>query len=86
MYKILAVDDEPKNLKLIEAYLEDDDFEIITAANGKEGWNELTSGQNFDLVLLDRMMPEMNGMELLHKIKSDETLKSLPVIMPNSSC
>ena len=85
MYKILAVDDEPKNLKLIEAYLEDDDYEIITAANGVEGWKALNANDTFDLVLLDRMMPEMNGMELLAKIKSDDTLKTLPVIMQTAA-
>ena len=86
MYRVLAVDDEPKNLMLIEGYLDDANFEITTASDGVEAWDILkNSNIIFDLVLLDRMMPNMNGMELLKKIKSDSTLKTLPVIMQTAA-
>ena len=84
MPKILAVDDDNKNLLLIEGFL--DDYDITTASNGAEGWDILNKGtENFDLILLDRMMPVMNGMELLKKIKSDKTFKTIPVIMQTAA-
>jgi len=67
---VLVVDDEVLNL------------EIVTAADGALAWNRLQQEpQRFDAVLLDRMMPNMNGMELLGLIKQNPTLKLIPVIM-----
>lgn len=84
MHKILAIDDEPKNLRLIEGFL--DDFEITTAHDGVEGFEIITKyPDKFDLILLDRMMPSMNGMEFLKKIKEDQVLKTIPVIMQTAA-
>lgn len=89
MKKILAVDDEAKNLKLIEAYLEEDDsFDIELAENGLVAWEKLkqtTPDNTFDLILLDRMMPEMDGMVFMQKLKSSNKYQHIPVIMQTAA-
>lgn len=68
--RILAVDDEPFNLEIIEEYLEVDGYEIHTAEDGLEAWSILEQGANrYDAILLDRMMPQMDGMAVLARIK-----------------
>ncbi len=83
---ILAVDDEPQNLKLLLAYLKGSNYEIVTAADGVEAWNKLDAEpKKFDAILLDRMMPHMNGMEVLAKVKAHPHLKTVPVIMQTAA-
>ena len=83
---ILVVDDEPNNLNIISHYLEDNNHRIITAQNGQEAWDVLkASNTEVSLILLDRMMPEMDGMKLLEKMKSDEVLQHIPVIMQTAA-
>ena len=80
-FSILAVDDEPFNLDLIEAaFLDYDNIRITNATNGQEALNFLDS-MIFDVVLLDISMPVMNGLEVLTKIRENEALKQLPVLM-----
>lgn len=82
MTTILAIDDEPLNLRLIERYLSDTDYMLLTASNGAEGWDLLIQQRDtINVILLDRMMPIMDGMEFLRRIKQDETLAYVPVIM-----
>lgn len=84
MSKILAIDDDPKNLMLIEGFL--DDFTITTASDGNIGLEILKQNPtDFSLILLDRMMPNMNGMEFLKIIKQDKALKDIPVIMQTAA-
>lgn len=86
MTNILAVDDEPNNLMLIQAYLEDDGFEITTANDGAEAWQILTAApEKFSMILLDRMMPNMNGMELTAKLRANESLSQIPIIMQTAA-
>ena len=77
---ILVVDDQPKNIELLEAYLVPQDYEIIKAVNGEEALDKL-SGNQIDLILLDIMMPGMNGYEVCKKVKNDSGNASLPIIM-----
>jgi len=78
---ILVVDDEDYNIKIIRRYLQHDDFNIVSASDGQEAWDLLKeTPEAFDAVILDRMMPRVNGMELLHKIKAEKSLKEIPVI------
>lgn len=78
---ILAVDDEPFNLDLIEASFMDYEYITITnATNGREAL-ECLQKQEFDVVLLDISMPIMNGLEVLEKIRENDALKQLPVLM-----
>jgi class 3 adenylate cyclase len=77
---ILVVDDQPQNIELLEAYLVPQGYEIITAVNGEEALEKL-SGNKIDLILLDVMMPGMNGYEVCKKIKSDSDNTFLPIVM-----
>lgn len=79
---ILIVDDEPFNVEIIMEYLEDEGYELKTAEDGLDAWNQLeTDPHAFDLVLLDRMMPNMDGMEVLAKIKAHPVLLEVPVLL-----
>lgn len=80
-YSILAVDDEPFNLDLIEAaFLDYENIEITNASNGQEALNYLSS-MVFDVVLLDISMPGMDGLEVLKQIRQNKALEKLPVLM-----
>jgi len=77
---ILIVDDQPQNIELLEAYLAGQDYEIITAANGEEALEKL-SGNQIDLILLDVMMPGIDGFEVTRRVRKDNTHRLLPIIM-----
>ena len=79
---ILIVDDEPINLDIIRAHLENDNYELLMASNGQEAWSMLeASPARFDVIILDRMMPGMDGMQLLSNIKDSDLLEHVPVVM-----
>lgn len=79
---VLVVDDEPFNLEIIEEYLDGEGYSLFTAEDGQDAWSQLESEPDkFDVILLDRMMPKLDGMEVLAKIKSHRKLKSTPVIL-----
>jgi len=80
MKQILCADDEPANLKLIEAVLIPKGYQVVKAQNGREAL-DLVGCKKIDLVLLDVMMPEMNGFEVCRAIKSDERYRNIPVVM-----
>ncbi|MDI1472586.1 Response regulator [Thermodesulfovibrio sp. N1] len=77
---ILCVDDEPYNLELLSAILEPVGYDVIKAKNGKEALAILEE-KNIDLILLDVMMPEMNGFDVTKRIKSSEKWRHIPVII-----
>jgi adenylate cyclase len=77
---ILVVDDQPQNIELLEAHLVPQGYEIVTATNGEEALGKL-SGIQIDLILLDVMMPGMNGYEVCKKVKRDSKNTFLPIIM-----
>jgi DNA-binding response OmpR family regulator len=76
-YKILAVDDEQRMVRFIQLNLEQDGFDVITAYTGKEALEQVRT-QLPDLILLDIMMPDLNGFEVLKKIRE---VNNVPVIM-----
>jgi DNA-binding response OmpR family regulator len=79
---ILVVDDEPYNLELIQDYLDEDAYQLFTAIDGEDAWQQLQSEpEKFDLILLDRMLPKMDGMEVLFRINKHPLLKFVPVIL-----
>lgn len=79
---ILIVDDEPINLDIICAHLEDENYELIRANNGHEAWSKLEADPAlYDTIILDRMMPDMDGMQLLNNIKDNDELEHIPVII-----
>ena len=78
--KILIVDDEPFNLDLLEQELSDYDYVIERAGDGVEAL-EKTESFKPDVILLDYMMPKMNGLEVVRRLREIEQLKSIPVIL-----
>ena len=76
-YKILAVDDEKRMVRFIQLNLEQDGFQVITAYNGTDALEQVRT-QLPDLILLDIMMPDINGFDVLRKIREVSTV---PVIM-----
>jgi DNA-binding response OmpR family regulator len=78
----LLVDDEPFNLEILAEHLGDAGYRLESAPDGESAWNTLTHrGDAFDAVLLDRMMPDMNGMEVLRRMQAHPQLSQLPVIL-----
>jgi len=77
---ILVVDDQVQNIELLEAHLVPQGYEIIMAASGEEALEKL-AGNRIDLVLLDVMMPGMDGFEVTRRIRRDETHRLLPIIL-----
>jgi sigma-B regulation protein RsbU (phosphoserine phosphatase) len=78
--KILIVDDEPFNVDYLEQELEESDSTIISAVNGQEAL-EIVRSESPDLILLDIMMPVMDGFEVLSRLKADPTTRDIPVIV-----
>ncbi|MEW6087621.1 MAG: two-component system response regulator [bacterium] len=78
--KILVVDDEPVNIKLLEANLIPNGYDVITASDGEEALRKVLA-EDIDLILLDVMMPKMNGFEVTKKLKTDEKTRLIPVIL-----
>lgn len=77
---ILVVDDNKENRDLLARRLEHEHYGVVMAENGREAIDRLRA-QAFDLLLLDIMMPEIDGYEVLRQIKADESLRHIPVIM-----
>jgi len=80
MAKILLVDDDESLLAVFTTALQKDGFETVTAPDGKTGI-EKASSEKPDLVLLDQVLPDISGNEVLTKLKSDEATKNIPVII-----
>lgn len=83
--KVLAVDDEVFNLDILEVDLEEAGFEVIRAVDGVEAFEQLDKHPDVDVVVLDRMMPRMNGMEVLRKLKAESRYRDIPVIMQTAA-
>lgn len=78
--KILVVDDEPHTVKMVESRLKANGFDVITAGSGREGLKKAQE-EAPDLILLDILMPEMDGHETLSRLKESAETKNIPVIM-----
>ncbi|MFW6295844.1 MAG: response regulator [Halothece sp.] len=77
--KLLLVDDEPGLREAVQAYLEDEGFQVSVASNANEGW-ELLQQQSPDLVISDVMMPQVDGYQFLQRLREDPRFKALPVV------
>jgi CheY-like chemotaxis protein len=77
---LLVVDDNEANRNLLSRRLEREGYRVTVAENGRQAL-EMMQTQEFDLVLLDIMMPELNGYQVLQHLKSDDDLCHIPVIM-----
>jgi CheY-like chemotaxis protein len=78
--KVLIVDDEPFNIDYLEQELEDSKCQILTAANGREALDKIQRDLP-DLILLDLMMPVLDGFAVLAHVKADPDLRDIPVII-----
>ena len=78
--RILVVDDVDSNAKLLEARLLSEYYEVVTASNGLEAI-EICLGGQIDIVLLDVLMPDMDGFEVCRRLKDDPTTAHIPVVM-----
>ena len=77
---ILIVDDMPQNLDLLTRRLQSQGYRVVTAANGEEALDRVTELAP-DLVLLDIMMPKLDGIETVRRLKADAALQHIPVIL-----
>ena len=77
--RILVCDDDPVILRLLEVNLQLEGYEVLTATNGEEAV-EVATREKPDLILLDIMMPRMDGYQAVKHIKADETTKHIPVV------
>jgi CheY-like chemotaxis protein len=80
MKKLLIVDDEVAILEALQDILTVEGYSVSTAANGAEGLQR-TSQERPDLILLDLMMPVMDGQEMLRRLKEDAALRHIPVLV-----
>ena len=78
--EILIIDDDSKNIFALSAVLKAKKYQCISAISAGQGLKLLSSNKNIGVVLMDMMMPEMDGYEAIGKMKSDHELKDIPVI------
>ena len=80
MAKILIVDDEIQFIEMVQMRLEVNGYEVISANDGEEGLEKARS-ENPDLIILDLMMPVMDGYAMLKVLRKDEQIKGIPVLL-----
>jgi two-component system, cell cycle response regulator DivK len=78
--EILIIDDDSKNIFALSAVLKSKKYPCVSAMSADQGLKILSANKNIGVVLMDMMMPEMDGYEAIGKMKSDEELKNIPVI------
>ena len=83
MARILLVDDDPVTLRLLQTFLTADGHTILTAADGEQACEKVWAAKP-DLVLLDVMMPKLDGFRVLNRIKTDLELRDTVVVMLTS--
>ena len=83
--KILAVDDEAFNLDLIEHHLGRAGYQVVRAEDGIIALQKLDEDPGVELIVLDRMMPNLGGMEVLRRIKVDARFRDIPVVMQTAA-
>ena len=78
---ILVVDDDADLRLTLQLLLDDSGYRVTAAASGQAALDQLTAGARPDLILLDLMMPEMNGWQFLERTHADAVLASIPVVI-----
>ena len=81
--RILVVDDEPDIVKLLKSSLEAEGYEVLTAADGEEGFR-MAQTEKPDLIILDLLLPKLNGYEVCTKLKQNSNTSQIPVIFVTS--
>ncbi len=80
---ILVIEDDPRSIRLMELILDSYGYQVVIARNGKEGL-AAARRQPFDLILLDLMLPEVDGFEVLIELESDPALADIPVVVTSA--
>ncbi len=80
MYKVMVVDDDPSIREVLRIMLDSEGYKIISSDSGEDCMDKLNEVKP-DYIFLDIMMPRMDGWEVLSRIKSDESLRDIPVSM-----
>ncbi|MGD0795344.1 MAG: response regulator [Dehalococcoidales bacterium] len=78
--KILVIEDDPATSRLVDYSLRHEGYEVITAFNGLEGLRKAV-GESPDLIILDVMLPGMDGFEICHRLRADAATAQLPIMM-----
>lgn len=78
--KILVIDDEPDLVRYLTVLLQNNDYSVVGAADGQEGFDKAAS-ENPDLIILDISMPKESGLKMYRRLHDEEKLKDIPVIM-----
>lgn len=78
--RILLVDDDSRNIFALSHVLKKEGYEVLTAENGNQALDALKQDSQFDVILMDMMMPEMDGYEATRIIKADDKLKHIPLV------
>jgi DNA-binding response OmpR family regulator len=85
-WRILVVDDEPNNIEIISEILDDPAYLVVSAENGEIAWKALLAADlPPHLVVLDRMMPVLDGLEVLKRIKAEPRFAAVPVIIQSAA-
>ena len=79
--RMLVADDDPAILRLIATILEKENFNVVTARDGREAYKILQTDADFTAAILDVVMPHISGPELVRFMKTEERLKRIPVMM-----
>jgi DNA-binding response OmpR family regulator len=80
MAKVLVIEDEPENQLVIRMILETEGFEVVLVEDGHQGFEAARAGQP-DLILLDVMMPDINGFDVFNQLRHSPETQHIPVIM-----
>ena len=79
-HRILIVDDDPDVSRMMRVAFQGEDYEILAASSGQEGLERIISDKP-EILILDIYMPEMDGCEVLERLRRDEATTSIPVVM-----
>ena len=78
--RLLVVDDDPQIIRLLQAYLEQAGFVVLTAPEGETAW-QLIRRERPDLVILDLMLPKRDGWDITRRVRADEHLAGMPIVL-----
>jgi len=82
MKKVFFIEDDPLIIRMYERILRLNKFEFMISTNGEDGLKTLREGKFFpDIILLDIMMPHMNGLQVIEELKKDEKLSDIPIVV-----
>jgi len=78
--KILVIEDDPSTLRLIKYTLQQEGYQVLIASNGLDGMRKAQSGE-IDLIILDVLLPGIDGFEICHRLRGDPQTAQLPILM-----